>query len=101
MWGRGMNCPRLVAGDGHPGIWGTMRNVYPEAAEQRRWNRKIMNVLGRLPKKRQGEAKVMLRAIYFPETRTRADRLRDDFAQWYRGNGDDTAPKPWSGTGSS
>ena len=33
----------------------------------------------------------MLRAIYFAETRTRADRLRDDFAQWCRGNGHDHA----------
>ena len=88
---RGMNCPRLVVGDGHLGIWGALRNVYPEAAEQRCWNHKIMNVLDRLPKKRQGEAKVLLRDIYFAETKARADRLRDDFARWCRGNGHDTA----------
>ena len=28
---RGMGCPRLVVGDGHLGIWGALRNVYPEA----------------------------------------------------------------------
>ena len=32
---RGMNCPRLVTGDGHLGIWGALSNVYPEALEQR------------------------------------------------------------------
>ena len=32
---RGMNCPRLVVGDGHLGIWGALRNVYPESDEQR------------------------------------------------------------------
>ena len=32
---RGLECPRLVIGDGHLGIWGALRNVYPEAAEQR------------------------------------------------------------------
>ena len=32
---RGMNCPRLVVGDGHPGIWGALRNVNPESDEQR------------------------------------------------------------------
>ena len=32
-----MECPRLAVGDGHLGIWGALRNVYPEAAEQRCW----------------------------------------------------------------
>lgn len=53
---RGMNCPRLVVGDGNLGIWGALRNVYPEAAEQRCWNHKLMNVLDRLPKRQQGQA---------------------------------------------
>ena len=35
---RGLECPRLVIGDGHLGIWGALRNVYPQAAEQRCWN---------------------------------------------------------------
>ena len=30
---RGMGCPRLVIADGHLGIWGALRNVYPEAQE--------------------------------------------------------------------
>ena len=42
---RGLSCPRLVVGDGHLGIWGALRNVYPQAAEQRCWNHKIVNVL--------------------------------------------------------
>ena len=48
---RGLECPRLVIGDGHLGIWGVLRNVYPEAAEQRCWNHKILNVLDKLPKR--------------------------------------------------
>ena len=32
---RGMGCPCLVIGDGHLGIWGALRNVFPEADEQR------------------------------------------------------------------
>ena len=35
---RGLNCPRLVIGDGHLGIWGALANVYPDAAQQRCWN---------------------------------------------------------------
>ena len=30
---RGPGCPRLVAGDGHPGIWGALLNVYPDASD--------------------------------------------------------------------
>ena len=30
---RGLGCPRLVIADGHRGIWGALRNVYPEAQE--------------------------------------------------------------------
>ena len=32
---RGLGCPRLVIADGHLGIWAALRNVYPEAQEQR------------------------------------------------------------------
>ena len=38
---RGMECPQLVVGDGHLGIWGALRNVYPEVAEQRCWNHRV------------------------------------------------------------
>jgi len=49
-----------VVGDGHLGIWGGLAEVYPEAEEQRCWNHRILNVLDKLPKKRQAEAKALL-----------------------------------------
>ena len=73
---RGLSCPRLVVGDGHLGIWGALRNVYPQAAEQRCWNHKIVNVLAKLPKRQQDQAKLMLRTIPYAPTRTEAERLR-------------------------
>ena len=42
---RGLRAPKLVIGDGHLGIWGALRDVYPDAAEQRCWNHRILNVL--------------------------------------------------------
>jgi putative transposase len=42
---RGLNCPKLVIGDGHLSIWGALANVFPEAQEQRCWNHRIVNVL--------------------------------------------------------
>ena len=71
---RGMSCPRLVVGDGHLGIWGALRNVYPDASEQRCWNHKIINVLDRL----------MLRNIPYADSRAEAERLRDVFSRWCR-----------------
>lgn len=81
---RGMGCPRLVVGDGHLGIWGALRNVYPEASEQRCWNHKIINVLDRLPKRQRESAKLMLRNIPYAESRAEAERLRDVFGRWAR-----------------
>ena len=81
---RGMGCPQLVVGDGHLGIWGTLRNVYPEASEQRCWNHKIINVLDKLPKRRHDQAKLMLRNIPYAESRSEAERIRDVFVRWSR-----------------
>ena len=81
---RGMVCPRLVVGDGHLGIWGALRNVYPDAAEQRCWNHKIINVLDRLPRRGHESAKLMLRNIPYAESRPEAERLRDVFGRWCR-----------------
>jgi len=52
-----------VIGDGHLGIWGALRNVYPHAAEQRCWNQKIVNVLDKLPKSQHAVAAKLLGAI--------------------------------------
>ena len=79
---RGLEWPRLVVGDGHLGIWGALRNVYPQAAEQRCWNHKIVNVLAKLPKRQQDQAKLMLRTIPYAPTRTEAERLRTVFTRW-------------------
>ena len=73
---RGLNCPRLVVGDGHLGIWGALRNVWPEAGEQRCWNHKILNMLDKLPKRQYEQGRLMLRSIPYAETRAEAERLR-------------------------
>ena len=57
---RGRACPRVVVGDGHRGIWGGLAQVYPEAAEQRGWPPRILNVLAKRPKRRPAEAQRLL-----------------------------------------
>jgi len=96
---RGMNCPDLVTGDGHLGIWGALSNVYPEALEQRCWNHKLVNVLDKLPKKVQGQAKSELQGIVYAESRKEAEAKRDRFVEWcgeegYRGAGE-TLTRDW------
>ena len=79
---RGLECPRLVIGDGHLGIWGALRNVYPAAAEQRCWNHKILNVLDKLPKREHAQAKLLLCRIPYSQSRKEAERLRSIFSTW-------------------
>ena len=96
---RGLNCPRLVIGDGNLGIWGALANVYPEAAEQRCWNHKIVNVLAKLPKKVQPQAKRRLQDIAYAENRPQAEEKRDLFLRWcheedHRAAGETLTPGP-------
>ena len=84
---RGMNCPCLVVGDGNLGIWGALANIYPGAPEQRCWNHKMVNVLDKLPKKLQCQARRHLQDIVYSETREAAEAERDDFVRWCRQEG--------------
>ena len=61
---RGIEAPRLLMADGNAAIWGAVRQVWPEAGEQRCWNHKMRNVLDRLPQREQSEAKDLLRAAW-------------------------------------
>lgn len=76
---RGLRLPKLVVADGHLGIWSALAEVFPEVGEQRCWNHKIVNVLDKLPKKRQAEARALLREIPYAETRQGAEAKRDAF----------------------
>src|SRR6185295_11033912 len=80
---RGMSVPRLVVADGHLGIWAALSEVFPEVAEQRCWNHKIVNVLDTLPKKLQVEARELLCRIPYAETRQEAEQLREEFRSRY------------------
>jgi putative transposase len=84
---RGMNCPRAATGDGNLGFWGALASVYPGALEQRCWNHKIVNVLDKLPRKAQPQAKRQLTDIAYAESRPAAEEKRDDFLGWCRKGG--------------
>ena len=74
-----MPAPRLVIGDGHLGIWGALRNIWPEAEEQRCWNHKVLNVLEQVPHRQQAVAKAKLRAVAHAATRRESECKRGEF----------------------
>jgi putative transposase len=79
---RGLTAPKLVIGDGHLGIWGALAAVFPEAKEQRCWNHRLLNLLDKLPLKRQAEARSLLTKIPYAETREEAERQKRTFQAW-------------------
>jgi putative transposase len=79
---RGLVAPKLVIGDGHLGIWGALTSVFPEAAEQRCWNHRIVNVLDKLPLTQQAAARSLLTKIPYAETREEAERQKRAFQAW-------------------
>jgi transposase-like protein len=79
---RGLRAPKLVVGDGHLGIWGALRNVFPAVDEQRCWNHRSVNVLDQVPKRERASATLMLRAMAYAETIQEASRLKAKFQQW-------------------
>lgn len=81
---RGLKAPKLVTGDG---AWAALRDVFPEAREQRCWVHKTANVLDALPKRLQPRAKTLLHEM--AEAPARADakaaleRFRSEFDAKY------------------
>ena len=96
---RGMNMPRVVIGDGHLGIWGAMRNVCPESKEQRCWNHKIMNVLSKIPKREHEQARRLLCAIPYADTRAECERLKAELFRGALSAAIRPSPTPWTETG--
>jgi len=75
--------PKLAIGDGALGFWKAIKQVYPKTREQRCWVHKTANVLDKLPKWLQAEAKQKLHDIWMADTRERANRAFDLFIKTY------------------
>ena len=69
---RGMSAPVLAIGDGALGFWGALREVFPQARQQRCWFHKIANILGALPKSAHPGAKKVLAEIWNAEDKCHA-----------------------------
>lgn len=80
---RGMRAPVLAVGDGALGFWAAVRDVFPEAREQRCWFHAAGNILDCLPKSAQPGARDALAEIYNAEDRAHAEQAAKAFVADY------------------
>ena len=76
--------PKLATGDGALGFWKALGQVYPTCREQRCWVHKTANVLDKLPKRLQPEAKSKLHQIWMAQTRAQAEEAFALFLETYQ-----------------
>ena len=75
--------PKLATGDGALGFWKALPQVYATIREQRCWVHKTANVLDKLPKRLQPEAKEKIHQIWMAPTKVDADQAFDLFVATY------------------
>jgi len=75
--------PKLATGDGALGFWKALKQVYPGTREQRCWVHKTANVLDKLPKRLQSQAKESIHQIWMAEKRQDAEAAFDLFIKTY------------------
>jgi transposase-like protein len=80
---RGLEAPLLAVGDGALGFWKALREVWPQAAEQRCWVHRTANVLDKLPRRLQPRAKKHLHEIFLAETKSIAEEQVRAFEKEY------------------
>lgn len=78
------HAPNLATGDGALGFWKALPEVFPTTKPQRCWVHKTANVLNKLPKKLQPEAKRALWEIYRADTKTDANQAFNRFIKTYQ-----------------
>lgn len=80
---KGMKAPKLFIGDGSLGFWKAAKEVYPKTKWQRCWVHKTANILDKLPKPMQSQAKKMLVEIYTAPDRESAEKAYLSFVKTF------------------
>ncbi len=80
---RGLKPWRCTIADGHLGLWAALGEQYPQLAEQRCWNHRLLNILDAIPKTYQPEASQLLRAMPYADTQRDCVALQQQFRQRY------------------
>ncbi len=81
---RGVRWIGMTIADGIAGVWKALRDVFPNAREQRCWVHKMRNVVDKVPTHAHDEVHEELRAMYYARNRKEALRLKAEFCQKYR-----------------
>lgn len=76
---RGLKPWRCTIADGHLGLWAALGEQYPQVAEQRCWNHRLLNILDAIPKTYQPEASQLLRAMPYAATERACAALQQQF----------------------
>jgi transposase-like protein len=96
---RGLTAPLVAVGDGALGLWAALDEVFPTTEHQRCWNHRSLNVVDKLPKRLQAQARERVGAIAAAETRATAEALRDGYGAELRAAGQaaaaDTLLRDW------
>lgn len=80
---RGLAAPLLAVGDGALGFWNALEAIYPGVRRQLCWKHKLANVLDKLPKRLQGQAKAHLHEIMYAPDRATAEAEAEAFQENY------------------
>lgn len=81
---RGLSlAPSLAIGDGALGFWGALEEVFPETRGQRCWVHKTANVLDKMSKSVQGNAKALIHEMYMAATKESALKAFESFISLY------------------
>lgn len=82
---RGMSAPMLAIGDGALGFWSAVRQCkgFEKTKEQRCWVHKIANVLDKLPKRVQADAKTLLHEMMMASTKADAKKSKESFEKLF------------------
>jgi transposase-like protein len=75
--------PELAVGDGALGFWKALEEVFPATRHQRCWVHKAMNILNKLPKSLQANARRDLREIWLAPDRVTAEAAIATFEAKY------------------
>ena len=75
--------PCIAVGDRALGFWKALREAYPRTREQQCWVHKTANVLDKLPKGQQPDAKQMIHDMYLSPTKKEALAVYQRFLDLY------------------
>lgn len=75
--------PKLATGDGALGFWNALSKEFPETRHQRCWVHRTANVLDKMPKSVQKQAKRLIHEIYLAPAKEEALKEFDKFIKLY------------------